>query len=550
MKTGFRETAADGQMKTDKKTGMIRPLLCFLILATAAWIAALCLLPPLERDSLIHHLAIPKLWIKAGGLVDIPWSSVSYYPMNIDLLYVIPVWLGADWAAKLIHSGFAFLTGLLIYLHVKRRLGVEWGLFACLLFLNIPIIMRLSISAYVDLGLVFFIYGAFYALILWHDTGRRRYFYLSAVSLGLALGSKYNGLLGAPILGLTVLHLSTKRGDAAGKTIGLGAIYACTTLIVFSPWLIKNYMLTGNPLFPLFNSLFGLPSLSGDMPKISLFDRRAFLYGETFWQSIATPIRAFFQGRDHSPEFFDGVLNPILLIVPPIACLKPRSWEIRPLGIFAVMWIIAVFFLSDFRIRYMTPALPALAVLTAFGLKDVWDFFSTRVKKPAAVVLFGLITTLFLAPNAMWALDYWKTLDPNAFLSGRETREEYLRRNLDHYPIMAFINSELSEDSNILFLFAGSRGYYCDRSYFYHDYYSGEILTPLMEGPADEVKICKGLKDMGATHILTREYLLRKYLKDRWPGEKAVSFVNFMRNRTRFVKEINGYSLFEINNCD
>ena len=47
----------------------------------------LMITPPIARDVLIHHLAIPKLWLKHGGFYEIKWADFSYYPMNIDLLH-------------------------------------------------------------------------------------------------------------------------------------------------------------------------------------------------------------------------------------------------------------------------------------------------------------------------------------------------------------------------------------------------------------------------------------------------------------------------------
>jgi hypothetical protein len=40
----------------------------------------LCLMPPVSRDALIHHLAIPKLWIRHGGFLETPWTIFSYFP--------------------------------------------------------------------------------------------------------------------------------------------------------------------------------------------------------------------------------------------------------------------------------------------------------------------------------------------------------------------------------------------------------------------------------------------------------------------------------------
>ena len=36
------------------------------------------LTPPISRDALIHHLAVPKLWLNHGGFYEIPWAEYSY----------------------------------------------------------------------------------------------------------------------------------------------------------------------------------------------------------------------------------------------------------------------------------------------------------------------------------------------------------------------------------------------------------------------------------------------------------------------------------------
>jgi len=48
--------------------------LCFLS------IVLLSLVPPVAKDELVHHLAVPKLYLKHGGMVEIPFMDFSYYP--------------------------------------------------------------------------------------------------------------------------------------------------------------------------------------------------------------------------------------------------------------------------------------------------------------------------------------------------------------------------------------------------------------------------------------------------------------------------------------
>ena len=55
--------------------------------------------------------------------------------------------------------------------------------------------------------------------------------------------------------------------------------------------------------------------------KISFFKIREAMYGESFWETLLIPIRMFFQGKDTSYQYFQGSLNPILIIFLPFAFL-------------------------------------------------------------------------------------------------------------------------------------------------------------------------------------------------------------------------------------
>ncbi|MBU4000909.1 MAG: hypothetical protein KKB94_01180, partial [Proteobacteria bacterium] len=50
---------------------------CLLFSALGLLLLMECLLnltPPISRDGMIHHLAIPKLWLRHGGFYEIPWA--------------------------------------------------------------------------------------------------------------------------------------------------------------------------------------------------------------------------------------------------------------------------------------------------------------------------------------------------------------------------------------------------------------------------------------------------------------------------------------------
>jgi hypothetical protein len=123
--------------------------------------------PPVSRDAQTHHLALPKIWLSEGILSVVPDMEFSYYPQLIDLLYILPVAMDYDIAAKYIHFSFALGTALLIFLFIRRFLGSFWGLMGGVMFLTIPVILKLSVTVYVDLGLLFFFTASLFSILIW-----------------------------------------------------------------------------------------------------------------------------------------------------------------------------------------------------------------------------------------------------------------------------------------------------------------------------------------------------------------------------------------------
>ena len=134
MKNIEPETADNPTLMLSIK-GFLIGVLALLIVA----IVILSWVPPVSRDALTHHLAVPKLYLQHGGIYEIPSIVFSYYPMNLDLLYMIPLYFGNDIAAKFIHFIFALLTAWLIFSYLRKRLDTGWALVGALFFLSLPL---------------------------------------------------------------------------------------------------------------------------------------------------------------------------------------------------------------------------------------------------------------------------------------------------------------------------------------------------------------------------------------------------------------------------
>jgi hypothetical protein len=75
----------------------------------------LSLTPMIERDVLIHHLALPNIWLKNGIFNVDPFRIFSFYHSNIHVLYYLELKMNLEFLPKLIHSSFLILTAILVY---------------------------------------------------------------------------------------------------------------------------------------------------------------------------------------------------------------------------------------------------------------------------------------------------------------------------------------------------------------------------------------------------------------------------------------------------
>ena len=541
------------------------------------WIILLASVPPVSRDALTHHLAVPKLWVEGGGIHERPDILFSYYPQLLDVLYMAPVALGNDIAAKYLHFAFALLTALLIFLFVRRRLGPSWAALSGLLFLTLPLIVKLSVTVYVDLGLIFFTTAALFSAVIWlEETDRTRWLVIAAICSGLALGTKYNALVSFLVLGLLLpfFYLVRFRRDNPHaeqlNAVKFGALFVAISLLVFSPWLIRNYGLTGNPVYPLAQGVFAgqakqLPSTDeatdalqharaaireqagkGEKPLGPLLTRRL-VHEESLAYTLLIPLRVFFEGEDDNPKYFDGRLNPFLLLLP-LALLVlgrragPGNAEVPMFSAYAVLMILLVFLVIDMRQRWIATVVPPLVVLATYGLRAVHEELSRRLVSVAwANSVTGLIIAVCFVPNLLYAHGLFGKIDPVPYATGRVDYATYVQTHRPEYSAIMLANQLVPEGQKVLGLYLGNRRYYFEADAVAVN----DVFTSIAERSVSGGGIADRLAELGYSHIVVHEGLFRQWLGST--DERTASRVNeFVGERLQELLVEGGFGLYAI----
>jgi 4-amino-4-deoxy-L-arabinose transferase-like glycosyltransferase len=535
-----------------------------LILSIVISIGILGSVPPVDRDSLTHHLYVPKLYLKHGGIYEIPAVEFSYFPMNLDLLYTAALYFGSDILPKYLHFAFALLTAWLIFRYLKYRLNTLYAMFGVLLFLSIPIVVKLSITAYVDLGLIFFTLFSIIHLLKWVENDfQLKYLVISAIGCGLGLGTKYNGLITLFLLTLFVpfsyARLSSKGNNSFLKPLGYCAVYLSVSLIVFSPWMIRNIIWKQNPVYPLYDSWFhpeapkpfsesAIDDSDSAPKRMGHFLIRKYVFQEPWWQTAMIPVRIFFEGKDDEPAHFDGKLSPLIFMLPFFAFLRIRNkaapfhYEISTFLAFSVLFLLYAFVTTDMRIRYIAPIVPPLVVLSIIGLHNLLGLIREFTSRSGQIwAQAGVWTVVLALCPAGYLIDQFDKVKAVPYISGKIDRDSYITQFRPEYPAIRYANQHLPGTSKILAIFLGNRGYYFDRDVLF----DMKLPVPANDAAGAGRTVEALLKRQGITHLLIRYDFFDRWIGTLTDNDREI-LARFFHTRTRLLFSSGGHGLFAL----
>ncbi len=454
------------------------------------------LAPEIETDALVYHLYIPKVYIQNHRLVYIPYEFRAAFPLGMEMLFTLGMLLRNSVLAKLIHFSLGVLSLLATYCFGRKYVGGRVGLLAATVFYTVSVVAWSSTTAYIDLGTTFFTTLGIFALVNWWHSRRARWLAVAAIMCGLAMGTKYLGVFGLVILIVGILLKPSFTGKrnmlVVLRTI---FIYAFVSVLIVSPWLIRNYIFTGNPIYPLLNNVFKSPL----MPPINpTFDRANFGMGDNvLTKYILSPWNVTLHG-----ERYRGVIGPIFLTFLPLLLVMRVDKTIRYLlllcSVFFILWVI-----SFPIIRYLMPIMPFLSIIVSYVINNVVSWgnwgnavLSTEVMAVAALTLFLNLPFFHPLWQEGWNPGIVRHV-PYEVVLGIESKEHYLSRHLSSYEVFQYANGNLPPDAKIL----------CFNEEF--RYLSDRTLVPLFSFEAGNIassrnvgELLRHVKDLEVTHFL------------------------------------------------
>jgi len=532
-----------GQFRAASREGF-KPFEVFLIVCLVAG-AVLHIIPAfapeIEYDALEYHLGALKEYQKAGRIYFLEYNFYASMPSLTEMLYLWGVVLRSSAVAKLLHGAFGLLTAVGLIAFGKRLGNRPLGLTAAALYYCLPFVTNLAETARIDLATTFFAFLAGAALHRFLFDEDRQSLWLCALTVGLAMATKYTAgpVVFLPLLGVLVVH---KR--EALRSLRTLALFLGLTLLPVLPWLVKNWVFTGNPVYPIANGIFQSP----------------------FWDDVC---EARFH-RHHAPTFhtfsawaglvISPVVNsmdvsfasPILLLFAPLFLLvaKPGPrWK-------CCAWFAQLIYIGwwafTFRPwRFLFPALPWFALLGAIAIVCFErDRATMLITRAALAILLAYNLTFSFVINALDPTNPDRRPETSqlAVFFGRVSASDYLS---NVYSTLGLMNRHLPPDSVILFV-GEARIYYTVHRVLANTVYDRSIIGEMVARSKTPGDLLREMNTRGVTHIYVRQDELDRlrqnygYLKDmNWP-----LFRDFLKQHARPVYQKESHAVYEIVRTD
>ena len=461
------------------------------------------LAPPTYADCLTYNLAAPARFVADHSLSFVPHFS-WVMPFLTEMLYTFGMLLHRDILGTLFYFAFAPLLVIGVWAYSHRFLSERIGwISVALLFTPGVVILYLTVPK-VDLPLLVYSFLALYALSLWREKLEQSMAALAGVMAGLAAGTKMPGLIvmlaGAGALLWAIVAL-WRRQEMELKSLAIAMLLFCVIAsMVASPWYIRSWLLTGDPVWPLgYKWLGGGFWSEAQVRHFGSWTRGVSRTPITFlilpW--LLTQDAAAF-GSERT------FLTPIFLAFLPALVLftKARSdrglAHLHLLGVFSLIYSAVWFWSGQQKLSWLGPILPPLSVLTAVALTAMLARDALLQWTARAGLAFSLaIGMLVLLVRLMHFL-------PPAL--GLEAREDYLTRYTRFYEQYQWMNENLPADARVLTF--DLHGYYLRQNYIWGiPQYTGYLDYAQFQKADDWLEAMRAL---GVTHI----FVTREGLKD------------------------------------
>ena len=470
-------------------------------------------------DALSYHLQLPREWLTAGAIAPLEHNVYSYLPSHVEgAFYHLGAMMGGvgdgwplvgsgHWlvSCQLLHAGScvlgAWACGSAALASARRWVVPQspgWIGWCCgMLVLGTPWSIVVGSLAYNEMVVVALGAGAVLCgaqVGAGSPAGRSA---LAALLVGAACGAKPTAIfLVAPIVGV-VLIAGLPR-ERRVRAIIIGLVIGLATL---APWLIRNALAAGNPVFPALTGVFGPGHWSPE--QIERFTAAHTFQGSpperaalTVLADPADPAGARHRGFLH-PQWGIFWIATGAALIAGLAAPGARRGTVL-LGTGTLVSLGAWLMLTHIQSRFLIPIMVGAVPLMGLGIASL----ATRLR-PLAIIagailiggqLLALIPVLPVNDRGLHLLSFSLRFGTAPWISVPESPGP------EWAPTSALV-SQLPPDSRTLLLGVSTPLYY-GPSPSYSTTWDAGVPVELGADPTPGESWTVALRDAGYTHVV------------------------------------------------
>jgi hypothetical protein len=391
-----------------------------------------------------------------------------------------------------LYVGMNYLFAIIAsYAYVTRIAGVSVRYYFVVFLLSPILFLAVTIVKPDVLQLVFFI-----NVLILLDTIQRGCNRFSPILLGLFLGQmialKWTGFIPTLAVCLYIFYLALLKKIPWPVLFRIAIIIFLCAILVPAYWYARNYHATGNPIWPLFNTLFQSDdgSLLYEIATKGSSRKGAFAsYGV-----LGYLLFTFFW---YKPSVLGGLGLSNFVLVPFGAIAKPGSLT-RNLLVFVLIYVtLWLFALASFR--HLIWLLPIVAVLGSMSISVLME------RKGKFVYAVGLLAAGLLAIQLAFIFAY--SFMHISYRFGWQSEEEYFATT-PNYAAFKAVEKAIDDDALVLTLIPGSELYYFSQPHIDGDGSSSALIDYYKFNTVES--LTKKLASLEVKYVLYDEKLLEQ----------------------------------------
>ena len=509
-------------------------------------------------DTFHQYLTFPEIYKENHGLTFFPFHPHWGFPQFGEMTFLAGMLLGGL-ATPFLINYFMIILGVSGLVSVFNKFGGKFNIWVISILIGMPLLIIFQ-SGYLKIESVLFFYLVLIFLVLQKiifNPKSTKIWIIFSIFCGLLASIKYTSIFSIIGLALPLVVFRKKIGIEWKKLILMAAI----VFVIFSPWMIKNYIYYQSPLYPLFSGNDRIKELTGADCNHSFKNsckEDSFIFrnnqklktGNQILSNILLNTKSIFLGG-----YFDiANMGPFFAIFLPLIfwlLIKEKDIYIKILATFSFIFLILGTVLFNGQAWYFLPVIIPCSIIISYLFEK--KLITERYP------LIKLLIFLWISLDLLFFMSIYNPKSEIAYIRGQKSlsaaveNKKYFNTENMHgwYRMWRYINKKIisqNEQNGIVYGFMDTQGYFIKDSYknFIPDFFGYAFSCLSKNGDA-----YVNMKKLGVGYFIFDSETDKLCKKDKNKEKFLIcqtqkEFDNFIKEHAELVRKEGSIRLYKL----